>query len=72
MLQHPEIPTLPYIQEYLRIGRRQVYERCEDANFLLFHIGKSIRIPREGFFELLARDEKEPVDLKPVPSQQVE
>ena len=59
MTHLPDILTVPEIQEYLHIGKRQAYELCKDPDFPSFRIGGSIRIPKKSFFEWLGIDEEE-------------
>jgi len=72
MTQLPEILTVPDVQEYLQIGRRQAYALCTDPDFPSIRIGKSIRIPKKAFFKWLAIDKEEPVVQDQASTQRVE
>jgi excisionase family DNA binding protein len=54
---YPMVLTVSHIQEILHIGRRQTYELMNKEGFPSLRIGKkSIRIPRDQFFEWLEKE----------------
>lgn len=64
--EYPDVLTVSDIQKILRIGRCTAYEIVNTPGFPAKRIGRSIRIPREGFEKWLndCWVEKEKPELK--------
>jgi excisionase family DNA binding protein len=57
MSKHPEdypiILEVSHIQEIMHIGKRQAYALVNSGQFRSVRIGRSIKIPKDSFFEWL-------------------
>jgi hypothetical protein len=51
---YPFILEVAHIQEIMNIGRRQAYGLVNSGVFRCVRVGRSIKIPRDGFFHWLS------------------
>ena len=54
----PAVLTVEQVRQFLNISRPMAYELCHKENFPKLRIGRTIRIPRDSFFQWLENETK--------------